>query len=75
MTKDSIQLYNSEKYLGIKIDEGLTWNKHINDIAIKLSQANAILCKVREFVNQFTMLFLIVIKIMQIQSGVKTKIH
>ena len=75
MTKDSIQLYNSEKYLGIKIDEGLTWNKHINDIAIKLSQANAILYKVREFVNQFTMLFLIVIKIMQIRSGVKTKIH
>ena len=24
-------------YLGIKIDESLTWNKHINDVAIKLN--------------------------------------
>ena len=49
----------SVKYLGIKIDESLTWNEHINDIAIKLNRANAMLYKVREFVN--TMLFLTVI--------------
>ena len=24
-------------YLGIKTDEGLTWNEYINDVAIKLS--------------------------------------
>ena len=41
----------SVKYLGIKIDESLTWSKHINDIAIKLKQANAMLYKVKEFVN------------------------
>ena len=41
----------SVKYLGIKIDESLTWNQHINDIAIKLNQANVILYKAREFVN------------------------
>ena len=41
----------SVKYLGIKIDESLTWSEHINDIAIKLKQANAMLYKVKEFVN------------------------
>ena len=41
----------SAKYLGIKIGERLTWNEHINDIAIKLNRANAILYKVKEFVN------------------------
>ena len=41
----------SAKYLGIKIGERLTWNEHINDIAIKLNRANALLYKVREFVN------------------------
>ena len=41
----------SVKYLGINIDESLTWNELINDIVIKLNQANAMLYKVRVFVN------------------------
>ena len=41
----------SVQYQGIKIDEKLTWTDHINDIAIKLNRANAMLFKVREFVN------------------------
>ena len=41
----------SVKYLGIEIDESLTWIDYINDIAIKLNRANAMLFKVREFVN------------------------
>ena len=41
----------SVKYLGIKIDENLTLIDHINDIAIKLNSANAMLFKVSEFVN------------------------
>ena len=36
----------SAKYLGIKIGERLTWNEHINDIAIKLNRAKAMLYKV-----------------------------
>ena len=49
----------SVKYLGIKIDENLiTWNDYIIDTAIKLNKANAMLFKVREFVN--IMLFLTV---------------
>ena len=41
----------SVKYLSIKIDENLTWIDHVNDIAITLNRANAMLFKVREFVN------------------------
>ena len=41
----------SVKYFSIKIDESLTWNEHINDIAIKLYRTNAMLYEVREFVN------------------------
>ena len=41
----------SVKYISIKIDESLTCNEHINDIALKLNQVKAMLYKVREFVN------------------------
>ena len=47
------QLYeiNSVKYLGIRIDKKLNWKAHINDIALKLIRANAMLYKVRDFVD------------------------
>ena len=50
---NSKRLYptKSVKYLGIKIDENLTWINHINDAAIKVNQTNAMLFKVREFLN------------------------
>ena len=41
----------SVKYLGIKTDESLTCNEHINDIAIKLNRAKSMLYKVTELVN------------------------
>ena len=41
----------SVKYLDIKTDGSLIWNEHINNIAIKLNRANAMLHRVREFVN------------------------
>ena len=41
----------SVKYLGIKIDENITWTDYINDINIKLNRANAITFKIRTFVN------------------------
>ena len=46
-----IYLTKSVKYFGIKIDENLTRNQHINDFAIKLNRACAMLYKVREIVN------------------------
>ena len=36
---------SSVKYLGIKIDQYLNWQDHINNIAIKLNKANAMLYK------------------------------
>ena len=39
------------RYLGVKIDSKLNWNSHVNAIATKLNQANAMLYKVRDFVN------------------------
>ena len=50
---NSKRLYRTKlvKYLGIKIDENLIWMDHINDSAIKLNRANAMLFKVREFLN------------------------
>ena len=36
------------KYLGIKIDHYLNWQDHVNNIAIKLNKANAMLYKVGE---------------------------
>lgn len=37
-----------------KIDENLNWNKHINDIMIKLKKADALLDKIRASVNLST---------------------
>ena len=50
---NSKRLYptKSLKYLGMRIDESLSWNENFNDITINLSQANALLYKVRKFVN------------------------
>ena len=45
---------NSVRYLGIRIDENLNW-KHVSDIAIKLNRANALLFKIRNFVNVKTL--------------------
>ena len=39
------------KYVGIKIDENLNWKHHINEVLIKLIRANAILLKIRNYVN------------------------
>ena len=47
------RLYPSQsvRYLGIKIDQNLNWKDYINDIAVKLNRANALLFKIRNFVN------------------------
>ena len=47
---------SSVKCLGIKIDQYLNWQDHINNSAIKLNIANARLYKVRQFVNERTLI-------------------
>ena len=46
------RLYPTEsvKYLGVKSDTNLNW-KHVNDLSIKLNRANALLFKMRKYVN------------------------
>ena len=43
-------LHSHVKYLGILIDEVLSWNKQIESICMKLARANCILSKLRYFV-------------------------
>ena len=49
-----LQIYpaDSMKYFGVKIDSKLNWKSHVNAIATKLNRANAMLYKVRDFVNE-----------------------
>ena len=42
---------DSVKYIGVKIDSKLNWKSHVHAIATKLNWANAMLLKVRDFVN------------------------
>ena len=37
----------SVKYLGVKIDQHLTWQHDINDLSVKLNRANALLFKIK----------------------------
>ena len=46
---------DSVKYLGVGIDKNLNWKHHVSDIAIKLNRANALLFKIRNFVNVKTL--------------------
>ena len=46
---------DSVKYLGVRIDENLNWKHHVSDIAIKLNRSNALLLKIRNFVNVKTL--------------------
>ena len=46
---------NSVKYLGLKIDEHLTWKPHIYGISAKLNKTNVMLSKIKHFVDQKTL--------------------
>ena len=48
---------DSVKYLGIRIDENLSWHQQINNVPIKLNRANAMLSKVRDFVDKIIQFF------------------
>ena len=45
---------NSIKYLGIKIDRFLHWHDQVNSIEVKFNRANALLLKIRNYVNMKT---------------------
>ena len=45
-----ISIVDNVKYLGMYLDEFLSWEYHINQLSIKLSRANGILSKLRHYV-------------------------
>ena len=45
LNRQRLNPFQSVRYLGIKIDQNLNWKDHINDIAVKLNRANALLIK------------------------------
>ena len=46
-----LQPIESVKYLGVKTDTNLNTEYHVNDLPIKLNRANALLFKMRKYVN------------------------
>ena len=50
------RLYSSNwvKYLDVRIDGFLHWHEQVNSIAVKLKRANALLLKIRNYVNMTT---------------------
>ena len=44
------------RYLGIIIDNNLSWKHHIDHVAIKMSQTVGLICKLRQFVPRHTLL-------------------
>ena len=51
-----IPFSNYTKYLGIIIDEELSWSKHCNYIANKHSKAAGILCRIRHNIKKKTLI-------------------
>ena len=54
----------STKFLGIIIDEYLTWTEHINTVKTKISRAFGVLCKARKvyLYNYIILLFILIQK-------------
>ena len=47
-----IERKNVTKFLGVLIDENLSWKQHINNVSTKISKSISILYKSREIVKQ-----------------------
>ena len=56
VNSQQVKFSENVKYLGITIDEVLSWNKQINDLFHKLSRTNGILCKLRNFLPNKTLI-------------------
>ena len=50
---------NYVKYLGVLIDENLSWDQHVKDLSNKLSRANGIISKLRHYAPKSAVLICI----------------
>ena len=44
------------RYLGVIIDNNLSWKQHIDHVAIKISRTVGLICKLRHFLPRHTLL-------------------
>ena len=44
-------LTNSVEYIGIHLDKYLTWKHQINNVAVNVNKINAILSKIRHYID------------------------
>ena len=52
MNRKALQQKDHVKYLGVLIDEHLTWKYHINQVALKISRGIGILAKLKPFLKE-----------------------
>ena len=55
LTGKRINRTASIKYLGVKIDQNLTWQHYINHLPVKLNRNNSLLFKIRKLVDDKTL--------------------
>ena len=56
ITGHAIQPRSNAKYLGVYIDDKLTWKKHVNTVCSKIGKGCWALARLRNYVNQKTLL-------------------
>ena len=75
MGKSCILALLSNIYLGVFLDENLSWEIHVNSISLKLRRANGALSKIRHYVSSnvlnTVMLYFTPICLMHVKYGVK----
>jgi flagellin-specific chaperone FliS len=52
MNDVNVEQVKNTTFLGIIIDECLTWNDHITNVSKKLLKASGIIAKIRHFLNR-----------------------
>ena len=52
----ALECKESVRYLGIIIDNNLSWKHHIDHVAIKMSRTVGLICKLRHFLQRHTLL-------------------
>ena len=52
----ALQCKESVRYLGVIIDNNLSWKQHIDHVAVKISRTVGLICKLRHFLPRHTLL-------------------